>query len=523
MLMTLGAANTALAQDKRGGDIIFGETSSIRRFNPYHLNALKGEAVRLFSLVYEGLVRYDYYEEEFYSKLAESWEYDEASKTITFTLRRNVKWHDGRPFTAKDVAFTYRFIASARTPAVIRTQFSSVRNVTAVDDFTVTAQLTKSVSNPLHFFKAWIIPAHRFKDDLLDADDGEPLSIRPVGTGPYSFMTQTLEGHIRLRAFEDYWGELANILDITRNRVTDPQSIITGAVAVDAYQLIRNLHPNDFGQVSATNRFITHTYPSLSIHAVAHNNDHHLLRDKAIRQAITIAVNRQGLLDQWYGGKGAVISGPYNHQIPYSPSDVRPFEFNPGLAETLLESNNYIDRDNDGIRESANGDPLSFNMLVTVEQVARETINQQMAASIASELKQIGIEVNTTQLSSEEWRRRVFELSDYEMALVEWAFDPIYDISDMFSSRYVEGNNIVRYRNADVDMLIDQLGNVQDAEQRRQTAYELQRILREDCPYTFLFSVDKHAAIHRRVHSARISPFYFYSYFPSWYIPADLR
>ena len=82
----------------------------------------------------------------------------------------------------------------------------------------------------------------------------------------------------------------------------------------------------------------------------------------------------------------------------------------------------------------------------------------------------------------------------------------------MFSSRAVDGNNIVRYRNGEVDGLIEQMAILKDAEQRRQTAMRLQEILREESPYTFLFSVDKHAAIHRRINSPNISPFYFFSY-----------
>ena len=519
----IGTANTLEAQSKRGGKIVFGETNSVRRFNPYDLSALKADAIRLFSLIYEGLVRYDYYEEEFFPDLAESWEYNADSLSIVMHLRRDVTWHDGVPFTARDVAFTYRYIASPLTPPEIRGQYSAIAGVRAVDDYTIKATFSRAVLHPENYFKAWIIPSHRFKDDLLDADDGESLDIHPIGTGPYVFDRQTLEGHIHMYAFEDYWGEPANILEVTRNRVTDPQQIIIGATAADFYHLIRYLHPDDFSAVTASKKFEIKAYPSLSIHALAHNNAHPLLKNKLVRQAITLGTNRAGMLQQWYGGQGEVLAGPYNNQTSYAPPNLEPYEYNPDRASTLLETNGYVDRDEDGIRESPDGVLMSLSLLVVVEQVARETINQQLAASFASEMREIGIDVRVENMSGDEWRRRVFETSDYDIALIEWVFDPNYDISDLFSSQHVEGNNVVRYQSAEADYLIEQLTSLQDPEQRRQTAYRLQSVLREDCPYTFLFSIDKHAAIHRRIFFPEISPYYFFSYFPEWYIPADYR
>jgi ABC-type transport system substrate-binding protein len=106
---------------------------------------------------------------------------------------------------------------------------------------------------------------------------------------------------------------------------------------------------------------------------------------------------------------------------------------------------------------------------------------------------------------------------------VQWTFDPIYDVTDLFESIAIGGNNIVRISNPEGDALISKFRQAEDPEERIALMREMQRLIADAAPYTFVLSEDKHAALHRSLAGYRIDPYYFFSYFTQWYFPEDFR
>ena len=135
------------------------------------------------SLIYNGLVRYDK-NIELEGELADKWEISDDNLKITFHLRKDVKWHDGHPFTAKDVEYTYKVTVNPATPTAYATDFLKVKEFQVLDPYTVEVTYDKPYAPALGSWGMGMLPSH-----LLEGKDitKSPLKRKPIGTGPYKF------------------------------------------------------------------------------------------------------------------------------------------------------------------------------------------------------------------------------------------------------------------------------------------------------------------------------------------------
>ena len=515
----LGAAGAgAQSSDAPWGEVQYAESESVNGLNPYRLESARGATDRLFSLIYEGLLHYDYDEERYLPRLAERYTIDDA-QTVTFNLRREVLWHDGLAFTAIDVLFTYDYIKQL-APEQIRKPYEKL-TLESIDMFTVRATFSEPVGDILQYFDTWIIPEHRF-ENLAPKRGMKSLAEEPMGTGPYQFRKQTIEGHVSLDVNLNHWNRPGRIETVKMRRVTDPSQMTMMALG-GGHNLILQVPPHQIPQIDASKLFNIELYPSFAIYAFAYACRHPLLQDARVRRALTYATNRRQMLDQWFNSKGHLIASPFNNASPYFDPNVKPLPYDVAKARALLEEAGYVDRNNDGVRESSGGETLRFDLINFVERAAMTTTNQNLAASYKNDLANVGVEVNLIDLPIEAYRKRLFLENDFDIALVEWTFDPIYDVTDLFDTEAIGGYNIVRYHNPRVDELIQLFHRTDDPEFRIDLMRTMQAILAEDNPYTFVLSVDKNAALHRSLAGYRIDPYFFFSYFPLWYFPEDFR
>ena len=532
MVALAGWGQVATAQedrDKYGGAVTYAENESVSVFNPYQRKEARGTSDRLYTLIYDGLVSYDFEREASVPALAADWspKGSVASETITFQLRDGVTWHDGEPLTVEDVVFTYNYILDAGSSDEARAHMASlVDSVSAnASNGTVTFHLRQRTPKPASRFAGlWIIPEHRFTDQMIPKSGQPSLKDEPLGTGPYRFEERKLNGNIRLSAFENYWGDRAYIGETRMKLVLDPTTMALQAQG-ESIQLLVETPPDQISRLEQTGDFKLESYQSLSFDAFAYNMTHPVLGKKRVRRAFTHAVDREGLLSNWYAGKGAVIGGPFVPGHPFYNPDVEPVEHDPATARQLLEEAGYRDRDGDGIRETEDGTDLAFRLVTLVKEAATSTVNQNVAESYASQLREIGVQVNVVNEVRAKYQETLFEERAFDIAWIRWEFDPIYDIASLFTTRTDRpgGDNIVSYSSQKVDNLIQEFKQADDPERRRQLMYRVQEIIAEDMPYTFLYTVANYASIQYAIVSTRIDPYYFFSYYDGWYISPDFR
>jgi len=152
-------------------------------------------------LIYNGLVKYDG-DLNLIGDLAESWEISPDGLTITFKLRRGVKWQDGAPFTAQDVLFTYQVMVDPKTPTAYAGDYQQVKKAEAVDDYTFRVTYPKPFAPALNSWGLAILPKH-----LLAGKDitQSPLARHPIGTGPFKFREWKAGEKIVLTDNPDYF------------------------------------------------------------------------------------------------------------------------------------------------------------------------------------------------------------------------------------------------------------------------------------------------------------------------------
>jgi len=532
VLVGLSISGTPVqAQDseKYGGNLSYAEDEPTTTLNPYQRAEDRGVSDRIYTLLYDGLVSYDYVKSEVIPSLAEDWSPrgDKATREITFELRDNVKWHDGKTLTPEDVEFTYRYIMKAGSDDETRKEFQSVSYVeTNKENNEVTFKLNKSVVNPAKsiFANKWIIPSHRFNDELIPK--GPKLENDPVGTGPYAYEDKDLNGNIELRAFPEYWGgtepEGRSYIDETQMKVfQDPTTMVPQTTAGIVDLIVETPH-SQIGKLEEVPRIQLESYRSLSFDGFAYNTDHPVLRNVNVRRALTHAVDREKMLSSWYAGKGRVIGGPVVPGSAYYNPEVEPLSYSPQKARELLEQEGFEDRDGDGIREGSDGDSeLRFRLVTLIGEAASSTTKQDVAESYSDYLGDVGIRVEVDNKVKPEYLKTIFDTGDFDIAWIRWEFDPNYAFHTLFETD--NENNITKYSNSKVDNLVSELRRAEDAQRRRGLAESAQEIITREAPYTFLYTVENYAALNRKIVAPRIDPYYFFSYYDNWYINPGLR
>lgn len=508
-----------------GGDLSYGEIEKASFMNPYE--GVKALAVtdHLFSMIYEPLIKYDFDSNKIVPVLAESWDEARDNKSIIFYLRKNVTWHDGEPFTAQDVLFTFEFIRLKARPE-IQQRFNFIKEKKVIDDFTISFTFDRAIPDVLDLLVAWIIPEHRFTDELLDKQDTiGALKNFPIGTGPYNFVKQTIDNNISLRVNNNYWTQRGHISAVRMLNVPDP-ALMIDKLLMGGMKLAIETPLNQYARVKDSGKYNTFSYASLQIHAFAYNFNNDILKDDRVRQALTYATNRQHLLDEWYAGKGDVLFGPIVKANPYYNLNLTPREYNIEKAKELLDAAGYLDIDGNGFRQrQTDQKPLRFYLLYPVPKVASSTEIQNVVESYSNYMKEIGVKIIQQPLDINKYLETVFNEHEFDIAWIEWTFNTGYNITDLFYSKNngPNENNFISYNNSAVDSLIQDFNNASDKEKRRACMNDMQEILFTECPYTFLYSLENIASIHNSIYNVKIDPYFFFTFLPQWYIPEEFQ
>lgn len=516
-LLILAPSHNAQTQEP-GGSLVYAERESAGSLNPLSLRGARGVTDRLFSVLFESLYRYDYTLERYEPLLARGVEAAADGRSADVHLRDDVTWHDGSTFHAADVVASYQEVLDGEA-AGLRSDISSlVDRVEEADAGRVRFHFTEPVAEPEQLLDLWILSAEALESarDELDAN--------PVGTGPFRFVDRTIEGNVELARFEDYH-DGPPYLEGLEMRLSSDVNTMTMQLLADILGLVVDLPPANLLQVEAGDEHRIMPYQSYSIYTIAFNLDHPILSVPELRRAMTQGFDREGVLDQWFDGRGELLAGPVVPAAPFFNSDLDPVPHDPAGASSLLDEAGFESSGSTETRTDADGNPLEFTLLLPRRIQAAQEIEQNVGQDFVEAMARLGIQINLENVSVDEYQRRVFQERDYDLAWVAWTFDPIYDISPLFHSRndVPGGSNITGYENETVDQYLDDYAEEQDPAQRRNLMNIIQGLLARDLPYQFLFTVDRHAAVHNRFAGIEIDPYYFFTYVRDWHVLPEFR
>ncbi|MBT0662755.1 peptide-binding protein [Geobacter pelophilus] len=466
------------------------------------------------NLIYNGLVKYDK-NLELTGDLAESWEISRDGLSITFHLRKGVKWHDGTEFSARDVMYTYRVTIDPKTPTPYAEDFKQVKTATAPDRYTFKVTYEKPFAPALASWGMNILPSH-----LLEGKDltKSPLSRKPIGTGPFVFKEWVAGQRIILDANKNYF-EGRPYINSYVYRIIPDNSTMYMELKVGGIDMM-NLSPVQFQRQTNTKaflaRFAKYRYPASSYVYLGYNLRHPLFSDKRVRQAITAAINKDEIINGALLGMGQATHGPFKPGTWACNQRQKDIPYDPEHAIKLLSEAGWKTRNSQGILLK-DGKPFQFTILTN----QGNDVRLKTAQIIQQRLKRIGIDVRIRVVEWASLLSQFIDKGNFEALVMGWTITPDPDLYDVWHSSKTGPKelNFVGYKNQEVDRLIEQGRSTFDQEKRKQCYYRIQEILVEDQPYSFLYVPDALPVVNLRFRGIEPAPAGISHNLIKWYVP----
>lgn len=449
---------------------------------------------RLAAQITDSLVQYDA-ELRLLPRVAESWEWSEDRRTVTFHLRPGVRWHDGRPVTAEDVVFT---VGLARDPLVDNrtylSGFESLESLEALDDRTVRAHYSEAHADSMENWRVPLLPRHLAESgaELLTGS----FSKHPVGCGPFRFVHYRPGEEILLEANDDYWDGRPYIDGLAFRFFADQR---TAANVLLAGELdIVSVTPDVYVEVLGSDR-ARHieglVYSRLSIWHLRWNLGRPYFDDARVRRALVHALDRKQFSELMQEGMAVVASTSYHPDSPWADPQIRPLEFDPDEARRLLDASGWRDHDGDGVRER-NGVPMRFELMIVA---STQPLVDHTAAWAQQAWAEIGVDARIEKI---EWglyrERRGAGQFDAMLGSVSTTASP--DQWDLYHSAAREGGyNFGGLADPQLDEWLDLGRRTFDPDERREIYLRVQRRLHELQPIGALLHFPVPVLLDRRL------------------------
>lgn len=456
-------------------------SSSPSRLNPILAN--DSASTQIADHLFNGLFKYDK-DGNIVEDLASSY-YFEDDTTLIVKLKDNVLWHDGEKFNAKDVLFTYETIMSPKVFNSIASSFELVKSLEIIDELTLKISYKQPYYKALEIWMSGVLPYHILKDekDLMTSS----FNKSPIGTGPYKLHSFKTSSDIELIANKEYFFKKPNIDKIYYKFVPDPNtsflmlkqnSLDIGGLS--PMQISRQVDKSFFDKYQLiTKESFAYTYLGFNL-----KNDK--FKDKQIREALSLAIDRQELVDILFFGYGKVCNGPFLPDSFAYNDEVKTPKVDRARAKNILKTLGY-DENN----------PFSFELVTN----SGNDIRINAAEIIQYQLKQVGVEMKIRVLEWQAFLNTVVHPRNFEAVILGWSMSLTPDAKQIWhsGSDKMGGFNFVGYHNPSVDKLIDDSIGIIDREKLSIVYKEIFKQITQDIPYLFLYIPDSIMVVNRKI------------------------
>ena len=458
-----------------------------------------GTAYTISGLTYSTMYRFNL-DGTFSFDLGTDVKRSEDGLVYTFTIREGVKFHDGQPVTAKDVAFTYNLVMAHEDFPTLHSYVEYFESVEAPDDKTVVITLTEAIPNiesKLVFL--YIFPEHIWKDHAEGEAATAFENLEMVGSGPFKMLEYKANEFIRLGVNKDYYGSVAKVDEVIF-QVFQNADVLVQALKSGQVDMVTNV-PNTSVESLKTDANIkvvagAPLAPELTdiIFNVTEPENcpiadgglctgHPALRDKQVRLAMAHATDKQKIIDIVLLGLGEPgIALIPNGLGDWFNSNIRDYEYDVDKASQILDAAGYLDVDGDGVRDMPDGSrPLTFRL----NWPDTDSRYQRIAELLSEMWGEIGITVEMQVVESDTLTAQCCPALDFDIILWGWIADPdpntllIIPTTDQIPTGY----NETGISNARYDELYAKQGVELDKDKRREMVWEMQAIVHENVPY----------------------------------------
>ncbi|WP_019566401.1 peptide ABC transporter substrate-binding protein [Agrobacterium sp. 10MFCol1.1] len=492
VLSSLPGFSRAMAQDKAAkGQLTVGFSQEPTVFNPHmpHIEVDEGIHFSIFDPLF-------YVDEKgaFVAALAaevptvENGGISADGLNWKVKLRDDVKWHDGKPFTAEDVKFTLELLVDPNFRSWRKTGHEFVRDLTVVSPTEITWKMEKPFAPyPSILASTFITPKH-----LLGAEADRNTAAynnAPVGTGAFKWKERVAGDYILLDANTEYFGDGPHIERLVYKYVPDLNVMYTqfktGDIDVVGLQWIT---PDHYDEAKDLAGKVVNVVPGSTIESLSFNMERPQFKEPAVREALYAAIDKQSIIEALYYGLPTPTESYVPQQSFYYNPDLPKHEYSIEKAKKLLDDAGWAPGA-DGIR-AKDGVKLAFTCSTTAGNHIREQVQQYMQQSF----KDIGVEMTISNLPPAVMWGDYWMLSKFDSVIVGLDFltGPDPDTSDFFRStssaaKGGSGQNTWQFVNKDVDDLLAKGGSLFVPEERKAVYLKIQEIMRKELPLLPLF------------------------------------
>jgi peptide/nickel transport system substrate-binding protein len=422
----------------------------------------------------EPLVEVNYAKREYFGVLAESWQFQ--GKRWVFKLRKNVRFHDGSRFTASDVIYSINRIKNDK-PSMQKENFRDVTEMQALDDFTVA--FTTEVPNAVFLDRL----QNRFmlSKSGMEAQSADAAEQKPVGTGPYRFVSWQRDGHLVITRHDNYWGGKMAVKEIVIRRVKEDAGRVAGLLAGQG-DVTNNVPVEELSRFENHPRVRAEKVEGVRMYFLAMNLTHKPFDNKLVRQAINYAVDPAVIIKHIYEGNGYVMNGPMGSNVIGFDPKIKRYPVDLKKAKELLDKAGYPQG-------------LEIKLYFSPDRYPKA---REVCQVIADQLAKAGVRV---ELVSQEF-------------VIFWGKDgvnggklpfyyvgrPAADADTVYDQYYRSGvSPRIQYKNPEFDKLIDEEQKTGDPKKRVAILQQAGRILMEDVPFVPLYTLAEIYGVARNV------------------------
>jgi len=506
-------------EPRRGGTAVIGsgaDFGGVNELTSSHSTFSRAILEKLFLHLLEEQPDYALHPPTFAPQLAASYEWSEDHLVLTLHLRPEVVWSDGVPVTAEDVRWTWQAQIDPELAWEYAQVKESIVDMEVVDSHTLKVFFKQASASQLtDLNEGVILPRHVWS--RLPAvewnERAEWFTENLVVNGPFNLESWSPQSEIVLERNESFYKPEQPYLDRVVFRIVPEKSNRILQLLAGDLDLVEQIPPAEAARIRDDEALDLLEFWHRQYDFICWNLDNPLFAAAATRRALTLAIDRQSIIDALLFGYARVATSPIISTVWAHDPELEPWPYDPAAARELLAGEGWRDADGDGILDR-DGRPFRFELSTNTDS----RIRVDAAVMIQEQLRRVGIDAEVRRMEFNTLVDKNLE-HDFDATLGAWGIDTSLDLTYAFHTDSIDnGYNFGSYSNPEVDRLIDDFRRQIDPEVMGAILRTIEAILHQDQPYTFLWEPKRLTGVNRRLVNVQTNPLSSFFRLEEWWM-----